>query len=53
MKQDKPPLLLTPIPRMTSKERIVRRLQFWILQITGALDMEEDPNNVSFPNVEN
>ena len=28
----------------------VRRLQFWILQITGALDIEEDPNNVSFPN---
>ena len=22
----------------------VRRLQFWILQITGALDIEEDPN---------
>ena len=28
----------------------VRRLSFWILQITGALDIEEDPNNVSFPN---
>ena len=28
----------------------VRRLRFWILQITGALDIEEDPNNVSFPN---
>ena len=28
----------------------VRRLSFWILQITGALDVEEDPNNVSFPN---
>ena len=28
----------------------VRRLQFWILQITGALDIGEDPNNVSFPN---
>ena len=28
----------------------VRRLQFWILQITGALDIEEDPSKVSFPN---
>ena len=28
----------------------VRRLSFWILQITGALDIEEDPGNVSFPN---
>ena len=28
----------------------VRRLSFWILQITGPLDIEEDPNNVSFPN---
>ena len=28
----------------------VRRLSFWILQITGALDIGEDPNNVSFPN---
>ena len=28
----------------------VKRLSFWILQITGALDLEEDPNNVSFPN---
>ena len=29
---------------------MVRRLRFWILQITGALDIEEDPSNVSFPN---
>ena len=28
----------------------VRRLKFWILQITGALDIEEDPGKVSFPN---
>ena len=28
----------------------VRRLKFWILQITGALDIEEDPSKVSFPN---
>ena len=28
----------------------VRRLSFWILQITGALDVEEDPGKVSFPN---
>ena len=28
----------------------VRRLSFWVLQITGALDIEEDPTNVSFPN---
>ena len=27
----------------------VNRLSFWILQITGALDIEEDPGNVSFP----
>ena len=31
-------------------EETVRRLRFWILQITGALDIEEDPGNVSFPN---
>ena len=28
----------------------VKRLIFWIKQITGALDIEEDPDNVSFPN---
>ena len=28
----------------------VNRLSFWILQITGALDIEEDPSNVAFPN---
>ena len=25
-------------------------MKFWILQITGALDIEEDPSQVSFPN---
>ena len=28
----------------------VTRLSFWILQITGALDLEENPDRVSFPN---
>ena len=28
----------------------VRRLSFWIMQITGAMDLEESPDNVSFPN---
>ena len=28
----------------------VRRLSFWIMQITGAMDIEENPDNVSFPN---
>ena len=28
----------------------VKRLSFWIVQITGALDIEEDPGNMSFPN---
>ena len=28
----------------------VRRLSFWIMQITGATDIEENPDNVSFPN---
>ena len=31
-------------------EETVRRLRFWLLQITGALEIEEDPGNVSFPN---
>ena len=30
-------------------EETVGRLSFWILQITGALDIEEDPNKVRFP----
>ena len=52
---DNLPFLPTPILRMTKKELIliverVRRLSFWILQITGALHIEEDPDNVSFPN---
>ena len=28
----------------------VKRLRFWIMQITGAMDIEENPDNVSFPN---
>ena len=28
----------------------VRRLSFWIMQINGAMDIEENPDNVSFPN---
>ena len=28
----------------------VRRLSFWIMQIAGAMDLEENPDNVSFPN---
>ena len=30
----------------------VRRLSFWIMQITGAMDIEENPDNVSFPNAQ-
>ena len=28
----------------------VRRLSFWIMQITGAIDLGENPDNVAFPN---
>ena len=28
----------------------VRRLTFWVMQITGAMDLEENPDNVFFPN---
>ena len=28
----------------------VRRLSFWIMQITGAIDLGENPDHVSFPN---
>ena len=31
----------------------VKRLSVWILQITGALNIEEDPKNVNFPNPKN
>ena len=31
-------------------EETVRRLSFWITQITGAKDIGENPDNVSFPN---
>ena len=28
----------------------VRRLSFWIMQIIGAIDIKENPDNVAFPN---
>ena len=28
----------------------VRRLSFWIMQITGAIDLGENPDQVVFPN---
>ena len=31
-------------------KEMVRRLSFWITQITGAKDIGENPDNVSFPN---
>ena len=34
----------------TALRETVRRLSFWIMQITGAMDIEENPDNVSFPN---
>ena len=51
------PLLPSLIQGMTREEltaqvlkETVRRLSFWIMQITGAMDIEENPDNVSFPN---
>ena len=34
----------------TALKETVSRLSFWILQITGALDLEENPDKVNFPN---
>ena len=50
-------LLPNPIPHndrgetdCTALKETVSRLSFWILQITGALDLEENPDKVDFPN---
>ena len=34
----------------TALKETVSRLSFWVLQITGALGLEENPDKVSFPN---
>ena len=51
--------LLLPTPILTNDKgeadctalkETVSRLSFWVLQITGALDLEENPDKVNFPN---